>query len=286
MKVVVIPSNINNLSRYKKIGADAFIFGLVDYSVHIPVKLTLEKIKQVICDFPDIEIFISINKTIFNHEIDDLKKMLLELDKLNIKGILFYDLALLQLKNDLGLSIDLVWNQTHIVTNYNTCNFYFRNNVKYGVISNEITLDETLEIMNKSCMKFMRLIIGHPIMSHSKRKLISNYYSSIGTNNSEYLKMIEENNQKYLVEEDHNGTTIIDNEIINASCFIKDLEKLEYAIVSNMYIDDEVFFKVLESFISLKYDFNNEDLLNINSLIGENTGFFMKKTIFKVKKDG
>ena len=31
-----------------------------------------------------------------------------------------------------NIKIDLVWHQTHMVTNYNTCNFYYDNGVNYG----------------------------------------------------------------------------------------------------------------------------------------------------------
>ena len=45
---------------------------------------------------PTLEIFINLNKNFFNDEIENLKEVLLELDTLNIKGIFFYDLAILQ----------------------------------------------------------------------------------------------------------------------------------------------------------------------------------------------
>ena len=74
--------------------------------------------------------------------------ILVQLDKMNITGVFFYDLAVLELKRELNLNIDLVWNQTHMVNNYKTCNYYYSKGVKYALLGKEITLDEILEIIN------------------------------------------------------------------------------------------------------------------------------------------
>ena len=109
MKIIVV-CNKDNLDKYKKIGAQAFIFGLKDFSSGYDNELSVQEIKELVEDNKDSEIFISINKNIFNEELDELKDNLLELDKLSIKGILFYDVAILKFKKDLNLKTPLVWN--------------------------------------------------------------------------------------------------------------------------------------------------------------------------------
>ena len=137
----IITSDFNNVLEYSKLGVDAFIFGLKDYSSGYNNELTIEEIRDLREKYSG-ELFIAINKNIFNSELADLEIKLQELDELNISGILFYDMAVLSIRNRLGLNVSLVWNQTHMVTNYNTCNYYYDKGCEFGVLSSEITLDE------------------------------------------------------------------------------------------------------------------------------------------------
>lgn len=286
MKIVIELNNIDNLESYINLGVNTFIIGLKDFSIST-FELSLEEIKKVVVKYPNIELFINMNKNIFNKEILKLEENLIELDKMRIAGILFYDLSILQLKKKNNLDIDLVWNQTHMVTNYNTCNYYYEKDVKYGIISSEITIDEMIEINNNSKMKFMTLLFGHPIMSHSKRNLLTNYYQS---NNKKYDKQtheIFENNKKYLIRENETGTSIIYGNIINGSSILKKLldNKFDYVIIKEEYIDTSIIIKLIE--LTLNYMKTNEKeiLDKINNLIGEDTNFFYKETIYKVKKN-
>ena len=90
-----------------------------------------------------------------------------------------------------------------MVTNYNTCNYYYAEGCKYAYLSNEITLDEMLEICDKSKIKTLAMVFGHSTIAHSKRKLLSNYFEYINKNKEKNCYDITEtiNNNKYIVEE-------------------------------------------------------------------------------------
>ena len=95
MKILIEQSTKNtDLSKY----IDGLILSLKNYSSQSYLTYTFEEIEQIIKDNPDKEIFINLNKNFFNDEIESLKEILLKIDKLNVKGIFFYDLAILQLK--------------------------------------------------------------------------------------------------------------------------------------------------------------------------------------------
>ena len=136
MKILIEPLSIENL--YVE-NVDGYVLPLQNYAVQSKKYFTLEEIKKVRKKYPEKEIFISLNKNFFNAEIEPLKELLLELDKLHFNGIFFYDLAILELKRELNLTTDLVWSQTHMVNNYKTCNYYHSKGVKYALISKEIT---------------------------------------------------------------------------------------------------------------------------------------------------
>jgi len=266
---------------------NSFIVGLKNYSVNY-LGLSIEDIKNLLDKYKDIELFVSINKNIFNEDINDLKEKLLALNNLNIKGIMFYDLSVLKLVKDLEINIPLCFHQTHMVTNYNICNYYYERGCKYAYLGTEITADEMKEISLKSNISLMTYFIGHPIISHSKRKLVSNFYEFINKDNNNKINIIKEKNKdtKYYIEENSLGTNILTYDILNGSkafLLLKDI--LEYGILDSNLMDDSVFLKVLKLFKdNLNKDLeDNLFLSRVEELIGNYEGFFFKKTIYKVK---
>lgn len=284
MKLVIVPNKKENIKKYKKIGASAFIFGLKGFSSGYSLTLTKEEIKNVIDENSDVDFFVAINKNIFNDELNELENNLLFLDKLKIKGILFYDLAVLNIKLRKRLSVDLVWNQTHMVTNYKTCNYYYEKGVKYGIVSNEITLEEINDIKKNTNMILFTMIIGYPIMSFSRRSLLSNYFISNNKKKESQMYWLTNNNEKYFIREEESGDAIYYGKILNGSAILNDLN-VDYAILNELEIEESIFEKVIALCIKI---INNKDVNAINeikNLIGNYQGFFFQKTIYKVKKN-
>lgn len=270
--------------------ADGLILALKDFSVQSTVTYTKEEIKDIVESYPDKEIFISINKNIFNKEVEPLKEVLLYLDKLNIKGIFFYDLAILELKKELNLKTDLVWNQTYMVNNYKTCNYYYSKGVKYALLSKEITLEEILEIVNKSQINTMVEVLSLPSVAFSKRKLITNYYKDLNKESKEELTITEKTtNQEYKVTEDETGTNFFLNTITNGTSIIKDLfiSNVPYIIMRETGIERNLFTELVEDTKEyIKGNCQNNDYIIKYQKLGDNTNFFFKKTIYRVKKNG
>ena len=93
MELIVIPNSVDQISFYKECGSKLFILGLEDYCINYP-SASLEQIKELSNKY---QLFISINKNLFNNELSDLKEKLIELSHLPIMGILFYDLGVLNI---------------------------------------------------------------------------------------------------------------------------------------------------------------------------------------------
>ena len=194
-------------------------------------------------------------------------------------------MAILKYKKDLNLKADLVWDQTHMVTNYNTCNYYLDKGVKYGVISKEITIEEINEIVSNTKMKIMTNVVGYPIESYTRRSLVTNYFKAhnINKNNNRYV--IVNNGEEHIINEEEHGTAIYNGKILNGSDIINELNS-EYAIFNESFIDEELFGKVLTLFVKL-IDSKDENIKKeIDELIGDYRGFFHTKTIYKVKNNG
>lgn len=287
MKTLVKIDLKQNIEKYTdKCGG--FILGMKLFSVGFRETFSIEEIEEIVKKHPEKDVFISLNKSIFNNELESLNKTLIKLDNLRIKGILFYDLSILYMKKMNNLKINLVWNQTHLVTNYNTCNYYYENDVKYGFLSGEITKDEILEINKKSNMDFLLTIVAHQTMSFTRRKLLTNYYTSIGKKYDGGEKEINEKERKYLIMESSDGTEIKTKEIFNGIEILPELinNNLSYVVVEEASINSDIISKLL-TIINNIIDNTNVDsnITNSYSLIGNNTSFLFKKTIFKVKKE-
>lgn len=292
MQYIVVPQNKQEIKHYQERGVNLFLFGLKNYSVHYP-ELTLEEIKEL---SKESELFIAMNKNIFNEELEEVERLLIELEKTNIKGIFFYDLAILSMVRRKQLALDLVWNQTHMVTNYNTCNYYFEKGVKYGLIANEVTLEEIIEMKKKTKMQLIVQIMGYPSMSHSRRMLISNYFKSMGkAKQKEQYTLQDHTNPEndYLITEDKTGTSLFFGKIINGTKALPELirSNLDYGLLDTSFIPMDTSLQVLELFNEIKEkveigdDIDLEEYLEKTaSLIGNSTNFFYQKTIYKVKK--
>ena len=283
---LLVSVNKKELDKYLEF-TNSFIVGLLNYSVNY-FELSIEEIEKLLNEHSNIELFIAINKNIFNDDLLDLEEKLVYLNKIKIKGILFYDLSILSIVKRKKLNIDLIYGQTQMVVNYNIVNFYYDLGCKYSYLSSTITEDEIKEISLKTKSLLMALFIGHVKVSHSKRHLVSNYYKYRDISNYSNINIINEKNKdsKYYLIEDSKGTNILTYDILNGTdSFINLKDFLEYAILDNNLIDDDLFIKILKLYHdNLNSLIDDDDLVKeVKKIIGNYDGFFHKKTIYKVK---
>lgn len=273
---------------------DGIIVGLKDYAVHSSLILSIDEIKMLREKYVGKQVFIVINKNLENKDIIYMEEVLHVFEKIGIDGVFFYDLAILSIKKRLGLTLDLVWNQTHMVTNYNTCNYYFKEGVKYALLSSEITVEEMCAIKKNSSILPMVYVFGKNTVAHSKRSLLSNYFNHYKKEKKKDFYLIRENvtNAEYLVKEGDLGTTIVNNALLNGINAVYDLKKagFEHFILEEVCKED-LFLKVLACYRQVledKHENDREKNVEImkNLIHSDYEGFFYKKTIYKVKKNG
>ena len=268
---------------------NSFIIGLKDFSINYQ-EYTIDEIRKLREEYPNIEIFISVNKNIFNSDLSILEEKLEELDTLNINGVLFYDLSVLSIVRRKKLSLPLVWAQEHMTTNYNTCNYYYDKGCEYVYLSNEITLEEIKEIKDNSNIKLISFFFGYPDVSFSKRKLLTNYflYNNLSKNNDWYTISSDEEN-KYFIKENNLGTRILYGNVLNGiKPFNELINEVDYGLLSEEMMDHDTFIKCLSVFKDLNDNIITCEEANnkINELVNSmDTVFYYKKTIYKVKDE-
>ena len=286
MKILIEPSTKEEI--YGNI-TDGIILSLEKYAVQSNVYFSLEEIRKIKENNPNIEIFVNINKNLSNDDIKPLEAILKELEQLNITGIFYYDLAVLKLKQELGLKTDLVWSQTHMVNNYKTCNYYHSKGVKYALLGKEITLEEIIEIIKNTTIIPMVEVVGLPSVAFSKRKLITNYYKDLNKEPKSKIVVREKvSNADYELQEDYNGTSFFLKDVVNATGIIKDLYEvnLQYIVLREYGIESIFKELIIDTKKYIESNCQNNDYVEKYKSLGDNTNFFFKKTIYQVKKNG
>ena len=172
-----------------------------------------------------------------------------------------------------------------MVTNYNTCNFYYEKGVKFGFLANEITLEEILEIKKRTNMKLMVECFGYPIMSHSRRMLLTNYFKSIDKEKEDRVYHLENMNEDYLLKESKDGASILYGKLINGVKPLFDLveNNIDYAVLDMQEVEKEIGKKVLSTYSdiiknhsSITIKEKSSIIDEMNDLIGDNTNFLKK----------
>lgn len=280
MKLLIEPSSKDNL--YLDI-VDGVILPLDDYSVESIISFSIDEIEEI--SQLEKEVFVKINKNLVNEDIDNIIDVLKKIDSMNVKGVFFYDLAILQLKKELNLSVDLVWNQTHMVNNYKTCNYYAKK-VKYALLGKEITLEEIIEIINKSKIISMVEVVSKPSIAFSRRKLITNYAKDIGKDISDEIIIHEKvSNYDLLLRENNNGTSFFLDTITNGTSIIKELydNNCPYIVMREYGLEDVFSDLVFDTMNYINDKCIDDNYVSKYKKLGNSTNFFFKKTIYKVK---
>ena len=267
--------------------ASAFLFGLKGFST-LEEEITLEELES----FSNKKIFLAMDKNIFNKDLESLQEILSKIDNYNIKGILFYDLAVLSVAKKLNIKTPLIWNQNYLVTNYKTCNFYEKEGVKGVVIMPIITYKEIEDICKNTSFDIFVNGFGYQMMALSKRHLISNYFEHINEDNDKNINYMIENEDKYPTIETAIGTKIYTKDILNSIKYINELKKagVKYLILDSFMMEEELFIKVSKIYErAVKEDLKDEELIELEKEVQQlipnsSTMFLDKKTVFKVKR--
>lgn len=278
--ILIIPDNINqimdNIDLY-----DGLILSLEGFSVNARYTLTLDEIKDIRSKLDKKDIFVSINKNIENNELNDLEKILLELNNININGVLYSDVALVTYKDK--LNYDLVWAQEHLVTNYETINYWNSFGVNYAYVSSDLNINEIKDIVKNSKCKLLVNLFGYQSMFVSKRNIVDNYLKYFKLDNNSDVYYMKKEGKTYPIV-DKNYTYAYSNNIYNG---IKEYFniKCDYYVVNGFLIDNEKFNKVLSIIgnLSLK-NVEKSDLQIVDMFSNIDTGFLYQNVVSKVKK--
>lgn len=288
-KLIVIPTTVKQI--YDLISfCDGYILNIKDLSINAPSYFELDELKDIIkyLKEKDKKVFINLNKNFHNDDLEKLENCLIDLKNLNIDGVLYYDISVINIKDRIDLNYDLIWAQEHLTTNYSTCNYWYDFGVKYAYLSNEITLDEIINIKKETKMGLFVNVLGYLPMFTSKRHLVDNYLKTFSLKESDNYHIYKEGNS-YPIVDNNDGTTVYSSKILNAFDEYLGLKKLniDYCVLNSFLINDKVFEEIVKIFNTVNDENKKELSSNLDKLLeGKwDKGFLYKETVYKVKKN-
>ena len=277
MGKIIVMSNTLDIKNTLNL-VDGYIFGIKDYSVNFLNTYSIEELKATINLLKENnkEVFISMNKNIHSLEIDNLKEKLKQVEELNVDGILYADVCFVTLKEKMKLKTKIIWNNEHLVTNYETINFWTKHNIDGAFISSDITFNEINEIIDNVKIPLMVQIFGYLPMFVSERNLIDNYINNFKLNGKTDINYMKDENNTYPIIDNNIGTNVFSCLPLNGyNEYIMLKDKVEYLVFNDFNINE------LEKIIKIFKQELGED--EVNKIIPTSKHFLYKDTIYKIK---
>lgn len=257
-KILINIEQLNDIEDYKKIGINNFLFAVKDFSIGYNT-FELEDLESLDCNK-----YLLINRIFNSNDCEKLKKIIPKLNKFD--GIIFEDIAVYNmLKNT---DINLIWNQNHFATNYSSINHWLEL-VNSAIISNELTLEEVCDILDKSNKKLVLNIFGKNPIMYSRRTLLTNFNKNFKLEDNREMILNESiTKNEFLAKETDKGTFILNNKHFNLIPFL------------NKFNENKI-----EFYLIYPNGLNAEEINNYLNGKVDNTdaGFMNKKTIYKLR---
>ena len=276
-KLMLIPSD-----KSFNYNCDSYLIGIDGLSVNMPIYFSIDEVEDL--SFSN-EIFISLNKNMHSSDLELLENVLVRLSKLDIKGVFFYDIAVLSIVKRLKLNIPLVWAQEHMTNNYMSVNFWKDKGVEYTLLSEEISSKDIIDIKKNSDSKLIVPIFGYFPMFVSRRHLKKNYMDRFNLSDDSKINFITKEGFTYPIV-DSSVTTVYTNSYLNG---IKDFVSfsdsgIDYVLLNSFLTGDKIN-KVLNMFKSVNEDNKEEYFDSLSEMFDYNvdTFFLHKESIYKVK---
>lgn len=291
-KLVVTVNDIETLKKLNEIkNIKRYIIGINKFSLRVGKTFDIEDIKEIvsIANEKKREIFVNISKIFHEEEFEEIEKILKSLKEYGVHGIIFSDLGIKILLDELKLDFIQLYSTDTTITNSSFSKMAYDNNISEIELAKELTLDEVKEINENKKTSITVFIHGHVYMYHSARKLLSNYNKEydVKLQNSMHL-FDEERNVYYPIVEENSGTHILSAKDLCGIRFVKDLEKIDFFKIDGYRYKEKDFIEIVKIYSkALEDKLEKIHLKDLEKKIKEitpykkyDTGFFTKKTIY------
>ncbi|WP_239749205.1 peptidase U32 family protein [Mammaliicoccus sp. H-M34] len=290
-ELLVTPKSVQHIEKLIELGADAFVIGEEKFGLRLAGEFKEPELREAIelIHAHGKKAYVAVNGIFHNEHIKDLEDYIDLLHELKADRIIFGDPAVVMSMKHRENPIPLNWSAETIVTNHFQCNYWGDRGSSRAVLARELSIDEVLEIKEKSNVEIEVQVHGMTCMFQSKRKLLGNYFMyqdqvmkiENRNENKDMLLYDEERSNKYPIYEDGNGTHIMSP---NDICLIEDLEDLLNAQIDSFKIDGVLQSEEYINIVTEQYR-QAIDLFNEDPELYEDEKFMLLEPIEEVQKD-
>lgn len=212
------------------------------------------------CKALSLDFCVLMDTMVKEEDISLLYEYLHFLKDLDVDGIYFADLAVLEAARELGIEKKMIYESDTLMTNSLDASFFLKKGLKSVVLAKEITLDEMMKIADNTKHRVDVHLFGYQKMSSSKRHFLTNYFNHIASpkdlKDNMNLRIIEETrNYSMPILENEYGTKIYSDYIL---CMYAEslllADKINNGIIDDMFIDFDILMTVLKDYRKLNKD--------------------------------
>ncbi|MFC1496719.1 peptidase U32 family protein, partial [Candidatus Margulisiibacteriota bacterium] len=286
--------SLEKLETAIRFGADAVYVGAGPYSLRTgKTNFSISNLKQglVFAHKNKAKVYLAMNIYAFDEDMKKMKDYLIKAIAAGIDAVIVSDPGVVKTTRDLSVPI-------HLSTQANTLNseavrFWQKNGVKRIILGREVSLKQARQIKkNNPKMEIELFIHGAMCMSYSGRCLLSKHMTGRSANRGEcthpcrweyQLKETERPNEEFTIEEDQNGTYIMNSKDL---CMIKYINKIKKTGIDSVKIEGRMkspYYVALttkiyrEAIDSRKYNPNWQKELEKLSHRPYSTGFYLEE---------
>lgn len=253
METIVVINQLDKLNRY--VYFDSYLLANKKFSSFYYQSLNQVETEKAINQIKrnNKKVYLLIDRVLFNEEIEQVKKYICKMEKLDVDGYFFSDLGVLKLLQDLNLiEKGIYYSQTQIVSALELKTF-----AKYGLKSAFVSKDYPLKNIIKNASKYPLgvNIFGYRNLFYSRRLLLSAYKDEFNLKDkfsysNKYTIREQKRTTKSLIYEDKNGTYVFTDYIDNHLNHIYDFSDafVKMVLIDDNFIEEDLMEKVLNFF--------------------------------------
>ena len=230
------------------------------------LKLTIDELNELLMYKDTIKVSLKVNRLFHEDEIEKLIETLKQIKLEKVKFILYSDLGLLDVFEELNISNKAVYDAYTYTTNKMDVLEYSKYN-EYVVVSNQISVDELKDLTNQINKNVIIYGFGKSVVFYSKRPLLTNYfkYRDLGLNpfDKDYNLKEEFREELYHIYEDIHGAYVYESKHYYLMSELKELNNVDYVIINSATLNATTYKKVVDSYLNM----SEVDLVNTNILL-------------------
>lgn len=255
-----------------------YLIGLNNFSYNTLYKFQLEEVLEIISFLhcKNIVCGVNLEKIMFDQDLENLKNVLVLLEKASVDFITYSDLGVYQLVKELKLNINTIYHASTLITNYHDIELILLENSNV-ILGKEISFEELKFIDHKLSKKTYIDAFGKFPIFYSRRKLISTYFEFREINDNpkdlDYTLIEEFRDEEYPITEEE-SFTVYDTAYYCLGNELKELNNIEKVYLSSNFISEEEYNKVIDIYLN-EIDIDQ----NLSSFLKIYKGKLSEKTI-------